>query len=84
MLIIFQAFPIVVSSLGLSGLFFICAGSSILGALFTFIFIPTTKDKSMFELEMLFAHNQKTKKGLDLSDPEKILKTELDPNYIPD
>ena len=56
MLFIFQAFPIVVSSLGLSGLFFICAGSSILGALFTFIFIPTTKDKSMFELEMLFAH----------------------------
>ena len=39
----------------MKGLFILATVISVAGAVFTFIWIPTTKDKSMFELETLFA-----------------------------
>ena len=39
----------------MQGLFFLAAGASFAAAVFTFIWIPITKDKSMLELETLFA-----------------------------
>ena len=54
-----------VSSLGISAVFFISAVTSALGAVFTFFFIPRTKDKSMYELEMLFTKTDKIQKKLE-------------------
>ena len=71
-----------VSSLGISGVFFISAVTSVLGALFTLFLIPRTKNKSMYELEMLFTKSEKNQKNLkefDLFDPKLILKSEQDP-----
>ena len=68
-----------VSSLGISGVFFISAITSVLGALFTFFFIPRTKDKSMYELEMLFTKTDKIPKDLnafELFDSKLIMKSE--------
>ena len=68
-----------VSSLGISGVFFISAVTSVLGTLFTFLLIPKTKDKSMSELEMLFTKSepiQEDLKEFDLFDPKLILKSE--------
>ena len=70
-----------VSSLGICGVFFISAVTSVLGALFTLLLIPRTKDKSMCELEMLFTKSEKNQKNLnefDLFDPKLILKSEQD------
>ena len=39
----------------MQGLFFLAAVASFVGAVFNFIWIPITKDKSMLELETLFA-----------------------------
>ena len=64
----------------MSGLFFICAIACAFGALFTFMFIPRTKDKSMYELEMLFSKNPKSRKAfgeVDLFDSESIMKSEV-------
>ena len=64
----------------MSGLFFICAIACAFGALFTFMFIPRTKDKSMYELEMLFSKNPKARKTfgeVDLFDSESIMKSEV-------
>ena len=64
----------------MSGLFFICAIACAFGALFTFMFIPRTKDKSMYELEILFSKNPKSKKPfgeVDLFDSESIMKSEV-------
>ena len=74
-----------VSSLGISGVFFISAGTSVLGTLFTFLLIPKTKDKSMSELEMLFTKSEPIQgdlKEFDLFDPKLILKSEQNPNDI--
>ena len=71
-----------VSSLGISGVFFISAVTSVLGALFTLLLIPRTKNKSMYELEMLFTKSEKNEKNLkemNLFDPKLILKSEQDP-----
>ena len=71
-----------VSSLGISGVFFISAVTSVLGALFTLFLIPRTKNKSMYELEMLFTKSEKNQKNLkefDLFDPKLILQSEQDP-----
>ena len=68
-----------VSSLGISGVFFISAVTSVLGTLFTFLLIPKTKDKSMSELEMLFTKSEPIQgdlKEFDLFDPKLILKSE--------
>ena len=64
----------------MSGLFFICAIACAFGALFTFMFIPRTKDKSMYELEILFSKSLKPKKAfgeVDLFDSESIMKSEV-------
>ena len=37
---------------------FLAATTSLVGAVFTFFFIPKTKDKSMYELEMLFVRKK--------------------------
>ena len=50
-----QAFPLVINSVGTSGAFFLCSAAAASGAVFTHLFIPLTKDKSMYQLEMLFA-----------------------------
>ena len=73
-----QTFPVLVTILGMNGVFFMSVGTSIAGALFTFFWIPITKDKSMFELETLFAPKQRVEKarGLDLFDNKTILETE--------
>ena len=68
-----------VSSLGISGVFFISAVTSVLGALFTLFLIPRTKNKSMYELEMLFTKSESIQEDLkefDLFDPKLILKSE--------
>ena len=39
----------------MQGLFFLAGVASFAGAVFTYIWIPITKDKSMLELETLFA-----------------------------
>ena len=68
-----------VSSLGISGVFFISAVTSVLGAVFTFFFIPKTKDKSMYELELLFTKTDKISKDLnafELFDSKLIMKSE--------
>ena len=53
-----QTFPVLVPILGMKGLFFMSAAASVAGAVFSFLWIPVTKDKSMLELEMLFAPKQ--------------------------
>ena len=71
-----------VSSLGISGVFFISAITSVAGAVFTLLLIPRTKNKSMYELEMLFKKSEKNLKNLkemNLFDPKLILKSEQDP-----
>ena len=64
----------------MSGLFFICAIACAFGALFTFMFIPRTKDKSMYELEILFSKTPKSNRAfgeVDLFDSESIMKSEV-------
>ena len=44
------------------------------------MFIPRTKDKSMYELEILFSKNPKSRKAfgeVDLFDSESIMKSEV-------
>ena len=70
-----------VSSLGISGVFFISAVTSVLGALFTLFLIPRTKNKSMYELEMLFVKKKGVNEGdmisgCDLFDRNTILTSE--------
>ena len=76
-----------VSSLGISGVFFISAITSVAGAVFTLLLIPRTKNKSMYELEMLFAKSNtigKNLKEFNLFDPKLILKSERDPTEVVD
>ena len=74
-------------SLGISGVFFISAITSVAGAVFTLLLIPRTKNKSMYELEMLFAKSNtigKNLKEFNLFDPKLILKSERDPTEVVD
>ena len=74
-------------SLGISGVFFISAITSVAGAVFTLLLIPRTKNKSMYELEMLFAKSNTIAKNLkefNLFDPKLILKSERDPVEVVD
>ena len=66
----------------MQGLFFLAAGASFGGAVFTFFWIPLTKDKSMYELEMLFAPKETSiSEGLDLFKQESILEAEEKPEF---
>ena len=56
----------------MSGVFFMSSIFSVIGALFTLVFIPRTKDKSMYELEILFSKTQK------LSEPSNDTKDLFD------
>ena len=61
---------------------FLAATTSLVGAVFTFFFIPKTKDKSMYELEMLFVRNKggsnegNMNSACDLFDSNTILTSE--------
>ena len=64
----------------MEGLFILATVISVTGAVFTFFWIPITKDKSMYELEMLFAPKETSiSEGLDLFNQESILKAEEKP-----
>jgi len=53
-----KAFPYLLNYLGMSGIFFVASVTSILGSLFAFFMIPTTRNKSIYELEQTF-HKKK-------------------------
>ena len=60
---------------------FLAATTSLVGAVFTFFCIPRTKDKSMYELEMLFVKKKVVNEGnmisgCDLFDRNTILTSE--------
>ena len=59
---------------------FLCASTSLVGVVFTFFCIPRTKDKSMYELEMLFVKKWDNQgnmiSGFDLFDRDTILTSE--------
>ena len=73
------------TSLGKSGVFFMSGIFSFIGAVFTLVFIPRTKDKSMYELEILFSKTQKSSatsndlKEINLFHSKSILKDEQNP-----
>ena len=48
-----------IDNLEMSGVFFLAAAVSVVGAIVSFIFIPRTKDKSLHELESLFSPKRK-------------------------
>ena len=49
-----------IKMLGVGGVFFFATTVSLAGVIFSFLIIPRTKNKSLYELEMLFA-NEKSK-----------------------
>ena len=56
------------------------AGASVAGAGFTCLWVPMTRDKSMFELETLFAPTESlVSKGFDLFSQQVILEAEAKP-----
>ena len=55
----FQSFPYLMEVMDLSGIFFIASICSILGAAFSLVFIPETRNKSISELENLFVRHVK-------------------------
>ena len=59
---------------------FLCASTSLVGVVFTFFCIPRTKDKSMYELELLFVKKKGNEgnmiSGFDLFDRDTILTSE--------
>ena len=61
-------------------MFFISAITSVAGAVFTLLLIPRTKNKSMYELEMLFVKKRGNEgnmiSGFDLIDRDTILTSE--------
>ena len=44
-----------IEMLGVGGVFFFATTMSLIGVIFSFSIIPKTKNKSLYELEMLFA-----------------------------
>ena len=76
---------------GVSGVMFLAAAISLIGAVFSFFCIPRTKNKSMYELELLFVKKTKGRrgskdivkvKGFDLFDKDSILTAEKKVNNI--
>jgi len=55
-----KAFPYLSSLLGMGGLFLCHAGALVLGAIFTFVFVPETRNKSLTELEQIFKKSGKS------------------------
>ena len=49
-----------IEMIGVGGVFFFATTVSLAGVIFSFLIIPRTKNKSLYELEMLFA-NEKSK-----------------------
>ena len=66
----------------MSGVMFLSAATSLVGAVFSFLCIPRTKDKSLYELELLFVKKkgavgcEDAGIGYDLFDEESILTAE--------
>merc|ERR1711874_439223 len=58
-LIQLKSFPYLMEVMDLSGIFFIASICSILGAAFSLVFIPETRNKSISELENLFVRHVK-------------------------
>jgi len=57
-----KTFPYLLSYLGMGGIFFIPSVTSVLGAVFAFFMIPTTRNKSIYELELVFQRKGETSK----------------------
>ena len=57
-----KAFPWLLDMFGIGGGLFICATMSILGAMFSYLFIPPTRNKSIYELETMFIGSSKLDK----------------------
>ena len=55
-----QAFPTIIEMLGVAGIFFFATTVSLAGVIFSFLIIPKTKNKSLYQLEVLFS-KQKSK-----------------------
>ena len=55
----FQSFPYLKQIIGEGGVFFISAGVCLVGAVFSLLFIPKTKNKTISELETLFVKKSK-------------------------
>jgi len=49
-----KAFPYMLGYLGMGGIFFIPSVTSVFGALFAYFMIPCTRNKSIYELELIF------------------------------
>ena len=64
-----------VNIINISGVFFLGAIASLIGAVFSFIFIPKTKDKSMYELETMFVTKSKIEMINIASLVQKTIKT---------
>ena len=64
---------------------FLCASTSLVGVVFTFFCIPRTKDKSMYELEMLFVKKRGNEgnmiSGFDLIDKAPLSTGSLYPKF---
>ena len=50
----FKVFPNMLATFGLGGVFFNASLMSVFGVVFSYFFIPETKDKSIYELETMF------------------------------
>lgn len=64
-----KSYPMMVRTLGRSGLFLSFSIISLIGTLFVIIFLPETKGKTLQEIEALFVSKK--------SKPEKVLPSEL-------
>ena len=56
---LFQSFPYLKQIIGQGGVFFISTGVCLAGAVFSILFIPKTKNKTISELETLFVKKSK-------------------------
>ena len=56
---IFQSFPYLKQTIGQGAVFFLSAAVCVAGAVFSILFIPKTKNKTISELETLFVKKSK-------------------------
>lgn len=57
MFFVVKIFPFTIDWVGTQGVFYIFAVNSLIGVLFTYIFVPETLGKSFKEIEMYFTHD---------------------------